>query len=126
MEIISIEATDETPRVHLDPNQHVLEFSGVSLPGDVTKFYDPILAWLETYKASNPATTRTVFKMEYFNTASSKMVMDILTIMEDLQAEGGNVTIDWFFKEDDEDMEEAGEEFDDMVEVPFNLQSFEG
>ena len=47
MEVINIEATDETPKVILDADQGIFEFSGKSLPEDVTVFYDPIIEWLE-------------------------------------------------------------------------------
>ena len=60
------------------------------------------------------------FKLEYFNTASSKLILDILSKLEEI--DGTSVT--WFFHEDDEDMEEAGEEFSDLVEVPFEFSTY--
>jgi len=126
MDTINIEATDETPKVILNAESGIFEFSGKSLPEDVTIFYDPILAWLEEY-AENPVDpTKVIFKMDYFNTASSKLILDILMALEEIHEEHDCVSIEWHFLDDDEDMEEAGEEFSEIVEdVPFELKSYE-
>jgi len=113
------EPTDETPAVTLDPATGLFEISGKSLPEDVTSFYDPMLEWLEEYSSSPNESTNFKFKMEYFNTASSKMILDILLKLEEIHEAGKEVLISWYFPEDDEDMEEAGEEYADIVDVPF-------
>ena len=124
MNALIIEATDETPSVILDKENGRFEISGKSLPEDVTTFYDPILQWLEDYaSAANPETTFR-FQMLYFNTASSKLIMDILLKLEEMVEDGLQVNVDWCYMEDDEDMEEAGEEFSEIVEVPFDLKSY--
>lgn len=119
METINIEATDETPMIILDAANSKFEMSGRSLPEDVITFYNPILEWLDGYASSPNPETKFTFKMEYFNTASSKMILDILLKLEEIQEENEGVTILWYYNEDDEDMEEAGEEYADIVEVPF-------
>ncbi len=124
MEIIKIDATDETPAVVLDAGSNVFEFSGKSLPEDVSTFYNPILEWLEEYSQSPNENTKVVFKLDYFNTASSKMILDILLKLEDLSAEGKDVLVSWHYAEDDEDMEEAGEEYSEIVDVPFEHISY--
>lgn len=121
MENIFIDHTDETPKVIFDRDTPLFELSGKSLPEDVSQFYNQLLEWLEAY-ADNPL-PKTVFdfKMDYFNTASSKMILDILLKLEEIHEDGNSeVLINWHYLEDDEDMEEAGEEYADMVEIPFN------
>lgn len=126
MQIIKIKGTDDTPKVTLNasPDEPIMEISGRSLPEDVVAFYDPILEWLDEY-AQNPL-KKTVFdfKLEYFNTASSKLILDILLKLEDLADDGHDVLVRWHFPDDDEDMEEAGEEYADIVEVPFEQVSY--
>lgn len=125
METINVAATDETPKVVLDTTNDLFEFSGKSLPEDVTVFYDPILAWLDEFAKAPNKPTVVVFKMDYFNTASSKLILDILMKFEEIHEEHNCVTIHWYYLEDDEDMEEAGEEFSDIVDVPFELKSYQ-
>jgi len=124
MEIINIEATDETPMVILNTEEGVFEMSGKSLPEDVTVFYNPILTWLEGYGLEPNSETVFVLKMDYFNTASSKLILDILLKLEEIHEEHEGVRIDWYYREDDEDMEEAGDEFSDIVDLPFELKEY--
>lgn len=118
MEIISIEGKEDTPKVILDKGNGVFEISGRSLPEDARAFYQPIIQWLEKY-ASNP-NSETIFnlKLEYFNTASSKLLLDVLQKLESIP----NAKVIWYHFEDDEDMEEAGKEFKDMVSVEFEFR----
>ena len=124
MEVINIDETDETPKVILDSGNGQFEFSGKSLPEDVTVFYNPILEWIESYGEAPNAETLVVMKMDYFNTASSKLILDILMLFEEIHEEHEGVKVEWYFREDDEDMEEAGDEFSDIVEIPFDLKSY--
>ena len=100
-----------------------MEISGRSLPEDVNTFYEPVLSWLEDYSKEALDTTSFNFKLTYFNTASSKIILDILTQFEEMIEEGHKVLVKWHFPEEDEDMQEAGEEYADMVDVPFEMIS---
>ncbi|MBO4601719.1 MAG: DUF1987 domain-containing protein [Salinivirgaceae bacterium] len=124
MEVIKIVGTDDTPSVTLDVANEIFEISGRSLPEDVAVFYEPILDWIDRY--SEEATGKTIFnfKLVYFNTASSKMILDILLKLEEMHEAGKDVLIRWHYPEDDEDMEEAGEEYADIVDVPFEQISY--
>ncbi len=126
METIKIQGTEDTPKIILDKENDLLEISGRSLPEDVTAFYEPVLTWLDEY-AQNPS-PKTIFnfKLIYFNTASSKLLLDILMKLEEIHEAGNDVLIRWHFPEDDEDMEEAGEEYADIVDVPFEQVSYSG
>jgi hypothetical protein len=124
MNTIKIMGTDDTPTVILDAENEVFEISGRSLPEDVTAFYEPIIRWLEDYSSSpNPKTIFT-FKLVYFNTASSKLLLDILMKLEQMHEDGKDMLIRWYYPEDDEDMQEAGEEYADIVDVPFEQVSY--
>ena len=120
MEIINLEGTEDTPKIILDKGNGIFEISGRSLPEDSAEFYAPILDWLDAYaKGPNPSTDF-VFKLEYFNTASSKLILDILSKLEDISG----IAVQWYFHEDDEDMEEAGEEFSELVDIPFEFKTY--
>ncbi|HCX98878.1 MAG TPA: nuclear pore complex subunit [Bacteroidales bacterium] len=124
METIKILGTDDTPTVILDAENDIFDISGRSLPEDVTAFYDPILNWLEEYAANPNEKTVFSFKLEYFNTASSKLLLDILMKLEEMHEDKKSVLVKWFYPDDDEDMEEAGEEYADIVNVPFEQISY--
>jgi len=124
MNTIKIMGTDDTPTVILDSENEIFEISGRSLPEDVTAFYEPILRWLEEYASSPNSKTIFTFKLVYFNTASSKLLLDILMKLEQMHEDGKDMLIRWYYPEDDEDMQEAGEEYADIVDVPFEQVSY--
>lgn len=119
METMKILGTDDTPTVILDAENEIFDISGRSLPEDVTAFYDPLLNWLDEYATSPNEKTVFSFKLVYFNTASSKLLLDILMKLEEMCEDNRDVLVKWFYPEDDEDMQEAGEEYADIVNVPF-------
>lgn len=124
METIKINGTDDTPGIVLDVASEVFEISGRSLPEDVTAFYDPVLNWLDEYAEKPNPKTEFVFKLTYFNTASSKVLLDILMKLEDINNDGHEVIVKWYSPEDDEDMQEAGEEYADIVDIAFEQLSY--
>jgi len=119
METLLIEQTDDSPRVVLDPVDKLFEISGKSLPEDVLEFYQPVLDWLNAYRKEPDSETIFNIRLIYFNTASSKLIMDIFLIFEEMVEEGHNVLIKWHSHKTDEDMQEAGSEFEEMIAVPF-------
>ncbi len=119
MEALRVEGSGYTPKVVLDPASNTFEISGRSLPEDVSAFYSPIIEWINNYAQSPNKKTVFEFKLTYYNTASSKLLLNIMSKLEDIVADDNEVLIKWYYPEDDEDLEEAGEEYADIVDVPF-------
>lgn len=119
MDAIRLTGTDDTPGVILDKDAGKFELSGRSMPEDVVAFFQPILDWIEEYAESPNSKTVFDFKLTYFNTASSKLIMDILMMLEEMHEDGNEVQANWHYPEDDEDMQEAGEEYSEIVDIPF-------
>ncbi len=118
MEAYHIAGTDDTPEITIDKDANVIEFSGRSLPEDVASFYKDAMDKIDEFVANPNDHTDVVFKLEYFNTASSKMLLDILLKFE---AISDKVTIQWYSHEDEEDIRDAGHEYEDIVDVPFEF-----
>jgi len=124
MNSIIIKAADDTPAITLDPASGVFEMKGRSLPEDVVKFYTPVLEWLNEYAKSPNAQTVFDFKLTYFNTASSKIILDIMLKLGEIHEAGKNITIKWHYPSDDEDMEEAGIEYAEIVDIPIEMVEY--
>jgi hypothetical protein len=121
---LKIEATVDTPCVILDAKNNHFELSGKSYPEDTKEFYGPILAWMDLYVAdSNPETTFS-FKLKYFNSSSYKPIFDILSKLYAIKSKNRKVNIDWQYKAGDTDMQEAGEEFAELFDLPFTYKAF--
>ena len=125
METLKIEATDDSPQVLLDQEDNQFEISGKSLPEDVVEFFQPVMAWLQKYREKPNARTELNLRMIYFNTASSKMIMDILMVFEEMAEEGHGVVVRWHSKKSDEDMQEAGLEYAEMLDIPFEHLTYD-
>ncbi len=108
--------TDSTPYIILDADNGNFEISGRSLPEDVVTFYGPVLEWLEKYGKSPLEKTIFNIKLNYYNTASSKILYEVMLRLQDIALEEHDVVVRWHYDEDDEDMEEAGEEYAEVVE----------
>ena len=125
MEKLRIEQTDDRPFVILDKENNRFEISGKSLPEDVIEFFLPVLNWLRNYKNEPAELTEFNFKLIYFNTASSKLILDILMILEEINEKGNKVVVKWHSMKEDEDMQEAGEEYEEMVDLTFEHITYE-
>lgn len=122
MEHLVIEKTDDTPAIDFNPTTKELKISGRSLPEDVTTFYAPVLSWLDELEETPSGAYKFIVNLEYFNTASSKLILDILMRLEDIHTGGSNtIEIIWNYDKRDTDMEEAAEEYSELVEVPFQI-----
>jgi hypothetical protein len=120
MEILILEGTPKTPTIEFKPSEGYLLLRGRSIPENSIEFYKPLIEGLDAYN-SNPQSKTTVdIQLEYFNTSSSKCVLDVL---KKLEAINGNseVIINWYYEEDDEDMLEAGEDYQAIINVPFKM-----
>ena len=121
MNPLIIESSAETPEIILDKKTNTFVFKGKSLPENPIFFYKPVLSWLDDYITDPNPETKVSFMMAYFNTSSSKIILDIMKRLEQIKNSGHDVVINWMFREDDEDMLEAGEIYSERISVPFNL-----
>lgn len=121
MEAFNIKGSYDCPDINLDKDKNQFEISGRSLPEDVHAFYLPVIEWINEYMEDPNPETRFDFRFVYFNTASSKVILDILTLLEEMKEAGHQVSVRWYYSEYDEDMQEAGEEYAEMVELPFEI-----
>lgn len=121
MERISIEGTPKTPTVVFDADQGLLELKGRSIPENSIEFYKPIVESLDAYSSSPKDLTNVNIQLEYFNTSSSKCILDLFKKLEMIHKNGKNVVINWHYEEDDEDMLEAGEDYQAIIKVPFKM-----
>ena len=125
METLKIVGTEDTPNVVFDYNTGEFIISGRSLPEDVTSFYQPVLDWLEEFSSNPKDGSKFHFKLEYFNTASSKILLDVFMKIEEISEDSGKAfTIVWYSQDSDNDMLEAGEEYSELVTVPFEYISY--
>ncbi|HPX04972.1 MAG TPA: DUF1987 domain-containing protein [Tenuifilaceae bacterium] len=115
---------DETPdsfEVILDKDRGRFEFYGKSMPEDPNSFFIPILDWLKEYVKTPNRETIVTFKIDYFNSASSKKLLDIFTILSEIHKKKMSIVVNWYYRPIDEDMFESGETFAELSKIPFKF-----
>jgi len=125
MESIVREGTQKTPSIEFDAKVGKIEIKGRSIPENSIEFYNPLIAWLEEYSGNAKPTTEVNIQLEYFNTSSSKCILDVFKKLEVVAKAGSDVKVNWFYEEDDEDMLEAGEDYQSIIKLPFKMIEIE-
>ncbi len=123
MEKIVIQPTIDSPYVNLDKENNIFEIKGKSLPENVNIFYQPIIDWFAEYFKNPNNETVIRFELDYLNTASSKALLSLFLVVEDAAKKGSNVKVMWYYVEDDEDIKEIGEEYSELIQIPFEILS---
>ena len=125
MSDLKIEGTPKTPTIEFNSKSGYILIKGRSIPENSVQFYKPLIAALEDYNKDPQPNTNVDIQLDYFNTSSSKCILDILRKLEKLHKTGKSVVVNWYYEEDDEDMMEAGENYQRIVSVPIELALLE-
>lgn len=119
-----VQQSSKTPLINFDPNGN-FELKGKSIPENTVLFYKPLFEWLDNYIKSPAPKTNLNIQLDYFNTSSSKSIVDLFKRLELISKNGNSeTTINWLYNLEDEDMLEAGEDYKSIIKIPFNLVSF--
>jgi hypothetical protein len=121
MQILSIQETKDSPSVILDKERGIFEIAGKFLHEDVMKIFDPVYNWLDQYISDPNPETVFDFKLNYFNTAASKGILDLMMRLKDIEDDGNKVLIQWFYPEEDTDIADAGQEFSEMASLKIKM-----
>lgn len=117
MENLEILASNDTPYVFCNYENAELTMTGRSLPENPFKIFEQIFRWAEGYDKSN---IKLIFKLEYFNTASSKQIFTLIrSFVENKNV--SNVQVKWHYEEGDYDSKETGEHFSHLFKIPFDF-----
>lgn len=114
--------TDTTPEVRFVPEESLWRIAGQSYPADVATFYEPILLWVESL-AESGQTVRAKLQVEisYINSSSEKYLFYLLYKLQDLNARGSQISIEWIYDPEDEVIEALGDEYtEELPGIPFH------
>ena len=125
MQKLIIQGTAKTPEVNLDPDKGLLEISGYSLSKSTKEFYEPVLEWIDEYSKEPHEETLLRLKFYYYNTSTAMYIMDILRKLEALYKKGYNVKVEWQYEKEDEASMEYGEDYRDILSLPFEIVEVE-
>jgi hypothetical protein len=121
MENFYMEGSDKTPTISLNAETGEMEFSGRSIPENSADLYAPVMDWVDEYIKDPRDKTNFIVKLEYFNTSSSKYLLEIFRQFEEIFKSGKEVSVQWYYELEDEDMQESGDDFRDILKIPVEL-----
>lgn len=124
MRPLRFDETSDTPEVNLDKDRGRFEFYGKSMPENPTEFFLPIIEWFKEYVKNPNKETTLIFKMDYFNTASSKKILEILSLLLEIHKKKMSVIVNWHYRSNDDDMKETGETFSEIIHIPFRITPY--
>lgn len=125
MQKLIIQGTAKTPEVNLDPDNGLLEISGYSISKSNKEFYGPVLKWIDEYGKKPHEKTLLRLKFYYYNTGTAMYILDILRKLEALYKKGVDVKIEWQYEKEDEASMEYGEDYRDILSLPFEIVEVE-
>jgi hypothetical protein len=118
-----IEATEDTPQIDFNIETGVFKVTGRALPEDAHDFFKPIEEWVQNYVESPNETTVVEMRIDYFNSAATRYIFNLLMCFEDIVDDGGDAKIVWYYKEGDDMIESKGEEMASILELPFEMKT---
>jgi hypothetical protein len=118
---LKLEGSPKTPTIEFNSGTGYLLIRGRSIPENSIEFYKSLIEALEAYNDSPQSNTKVDIQLEYFNTSSSKCILDVFKKLEAINAGSSEVVINWHYEEDDEDMLEAGEDYQAIIDIPFKM-----
>ncbi len=125
MPTLHIEPSLTTPEIRFDLEKCHFSIKGSSYPENSLKFYQPVVQYLSELVQNHvidPSKTYILdVELQYFNTSTAKVLLDIFRYFEQLYEKGQPAKVRWLYLEDDTEMEDAGLDYQTAVKLPFEL-----
>ena len=122
MNMIDIPATKSTPEIVFSEKDKRLSITGESYPENTFEFFKPVFEWLQETLPSIDKLTLAV-NISYMNSSSTKCMLDILDILGECAQQGCDVSVVWYYEADNGRALDIAEEFEEDVEIPFEIVS---
>ncbi len=124
LESILIESNEDssfTPSVKFDVKTGICTIEGESCLENAAEFYARLINWFEKFINQNKGAIQLNLKLMYFNTSSSKCILDMLKILKRYKDSGGKVTVNWYYRSYDADQLEEAQDYVAYTKLPMNI-----
>jgi hypothetical protein len=120
-----VSPTKNTPEVILDP-KGTIKFTGRLIPENADDFFNPIEEWIDDYFVNPAEITCVEICLEYINSVGTKSLLNLIYKITHIHLKKNKkkFIINWYYKDEDEDMLEKGTFFSSDLNLPFNYISF--
>lgn len=120
--------TRSTPYVLIDEGKQYMKFQGDCFPDDTPDFFWEINEWLCGYLESGKHDKLTFdCDLNYFNSSTSKILFDMLDLMNEFSRDGKQAQVNWYVESGDNLQREIYEDFmEDFHDMKIVLIEKEG
>jgi hypothetical protein len=120
MDKIHIQPTNTTPEVILDP-RGIIKIKGRAIDERRTKSPEQITDWIDSYVLNPASMTEVIVALEFLNSFNTLIITSLLRKIVQVRQHGKNITVKWYYEEDDVDLFERGEYISSTIDVPFEF-----
>lgn len=114
--IITIPGTEVQPEIIFDFVSGCMYIEGISMPLNARNFYNPLIDWVSWIKVNE---FELHINLDFFDTLSSKMLLDLMRAAVLLKESGRIVNIYWYTLLNDYDLHEAGKDYEIILKHEF-------
>jgi hypothetical protein len=107
-------ADTKSTGVDFSPNG-ILTIYGVSYEEDPKVFYQRLINWAKEYVKKPANSTMLSMRLKYFNTSSSKCILEFLNVLIKIPDAEKNLRISWCYEDGDEDMQDSIRTFEELI-----------
>jgi len=118
MENLVIKATPKTLEVNCQSG--LIEMRGCSISNDPRTFFKPVQDWIDQYLKDPSDDTLIILSFDYIDSASTKIVLEILLSLEVLMQKDKSLRLNWYYDENDPEMLMLGEILCSRIKIPYN------
>jgi len=116
---VEIYRTVKTPEVHF--RNGIISIAGRSILEESDLFYNPLSDLLQNYTSHSGKISQIDLSFEYLNGSSTRCLLSMIRILEKVYDQQGNLVINWYYEDDDDNMKDIGHIFESLTSIPFNI-----
>lgn len=108
------------PHINFNSKETLLILEGRCIPADPVWYFNALTQLVSGYILLQ-GKLRCQIKLEYFNSASTRSLIQFLKMLEEQNAQGASISVDWFYEIDDEDSVDFARDLIDLIQIPIEL-----
>tara|TARA_Y100000385_G_scaffold276814_1_gene323018 strand:- start:993 stop:1391 length:399 start_codon:yes stop_codon:yes gene_type:complete len=121
MKLFYKKATTESPLISFNPDKGIFLIDGNCNMVDPGSFFLNLSKWIDDYSESPKEKTILTIKIDSINISNSKFLLNVIYQIEKIFKSGNKVKIRWVFNNDEDGNYELGNDYAEMVKIPFEF-----
>lgn len=120
LEEVHILPTNTTPEILLSP-KGIIRIKGRLIDERRAKIPEQLNNWIDAYILNPAELTEVIIALEFLNSFNTMILTSILKKITQVTQHGKNLSMNWFYEEDDIDIFERGEYISAAINFPIKF-----